>query len=71
MGDLDPVLDIHAAAVYCGGLHVQTVRKAVRLRELACIRRGRRGHLYFRRSMLDAWLRRYEVRAARRAEVLS
>lgn len=71
MHDLDPVYDIHAAAEYCGGRHCQTLRRAVRQRELACIRRGRRGHLYFRRSHLEAWLRRHEVRAARRAEVLS
>ncbi len=69
MSDHDPVYDIHAAAAYAGGLHVQTVRRAVRERELSCIRRGRRGHLYFRQSHLDAWLRRHEVRAALRKEM--
>lgn len=65
----DPVFDTSGACQYLGGLHPQTVRRQVALRELACIRRGRRGRLYFRRSHLDAWLKRHEVRAARRVEV--
>lgn len=60
----DPLLDVYQAAAYCGR-HPQTLREAVALRELACCRRGQRGHLRFRLSHLDAWLRRQEQRPSR------
>lgn len=63
----DPVLNIHEAAQYASR-HEQTLRKAVRAREIGCLRRGRAGRLFFRKSHLDAWLRGHEVRPARRAE---
>ncbi|GMU56468.1 MAG: hypothetical protein AMXMBFR33_56140 [Candidatus Xenobia bacterium] len=60
----DPILDVFMAAVYTGR-HEQTLREAVRQRELACCRTGTRGHMRFRLSHLNAWLARQEQRAAR------
>lgn len=60
----NPVFNIHQAAQYCGR-HEQTLRKAVRERELGCLRRGQTGRLFFRQGHLDAWLRGHEVRPAR------
>lgn len=45
-------------AAELSGRHPQTLRQAVRQRELPAIRRGRRGHILIRLSALDAWLRR-------------
>lgn len=63
----NPVLNIHQAAQY-SGRHEQTLRKAVRARELGCLRRGRTGRLFFRQSHLDTWLKGHEVRPARQVQ---
>ena len=47
------------AALYCG-VHIQTIRKAARLRELAHPRKGQYG-LRCKKSALDAWMKRGEV----------
>lgn len=60
----NPVFNIRQAAEYTGR-HPQTLRRAVRERELGCLRRGRTGRLFFRQSHLDTWLKGHEVRPAR------
>ena len=45
--------------------HPQTLRKAVRRRELSVVRRGPRGHVKVRLSALEAWLRSQTIPARR------
>ncbi len=52
-------LSTRQAAAYCA-CHIETIRKAARAGCLRSSRRGRRGHLYFRRADLDVWLGRAE-----------
>lgn len=47
------------AAAYCG-CHPNTIRSAVRLRELACYRRGKLGKMRFSKTQLEDWLRTQE-----------
>lgn len=62
----DPVLDASEAANYAGRC-VETIRRAVRLRELAAVRApGRSSHIRVRLSALNAWLKRMETPASRR-----
>lgn len=42
-----------------------TLRRAVSEREIACVRNGARGHLKFRLSAVNAWIRKQEVAATR------
>ncbi len=68
--EFDRMLPLQAAAELAG-LHPQTVRAAVRRRELAVVRLGAnpKGKCYIRLSALDAWLRRQTIPASRRSEV--
>lgn len=58
----DPVLDTAQAAAYARR-HEQTIRGAARRGELAHIRNGRRGRMYFRQSDIDQWLESMRVEA--------
>jgi excisionase family DNA binding protein len=55
----DPILSLKEAAEYLGR-HPQTLRKAAQMKEIACIRRGRRGKYFFRLSYLERWLKGQE-----------
>lgn len=63
--EFDQVMSI-AEAAKLAGMHVQTLRRAYRHRELEVIRRpGLRAKVYIRRSALDRWLRRLTIPATR------
>lgn len=63
----DPALSLAEAAEYLGGLHPVELRKLVRQRELACVRRGERGFIRIRLSELNRWLEANTIPARRRA----
>jgi len=63
----DPALSLAEAAEYLGGLHPVELRKLVRQRELACVRRGERGYIRIRLSELNRWLESNTIPARRRA----
>lgn len=63
----DPALSLAEAAEYLGGMHPVELRKLVRQRELACVRRGDRGFIRIRLSELNRWLDRNTVPARRLA----
>ena len=52
-------------AARLAGVHVDTLRDAVRLREVAAVRHGARGHIRIRLSEIDRWLRRQTIPARR------
>lgn len=68
--DFDRVMTLREAADLAG-MHVQSLRRAYRLRELEVLRRpGLRAKVYVRASALDRWLRRLTIPASRvRSEV--
>lgn len=43
------------AASYAA-VHPETLRKAARLGQVRCVRRGEKGHFHFTRLDLDLWL---------------
>lgn len=63
----DPALSLREAAAYLGGRHVVEVRRMIREREIACIRRGARGHIFIRLSELNRWLESNTIPARRLA----
>lgn len=63
-GEDDPVLTPKEAAAYAR-VHVQTLMNAALQREVASIQRVRRGRRFFRKSAIDAWLKRHETRPRR------
>ncbi len=63
--EFDRVMSLHEAAELAG-MHVQTLRRAYRHRELEVLRRpGIRAKVYVRASALDRWLRRMTIPASR------
>jgi len=60
----DPLLSVSEAAKYVDR-HPETLRKAVRAREIACVRRMDRGRIQFRLSVLNAWVKAQEQPARR------
>jgi excisionase family DNA binding protein len=53
----DPLLDLKEAAEYVGR-HPSTLRRAIRTREIACVRGDSRySHIRFRLSDLNAWVK--------------
>jgi len=62
----DPCLSLAEAAVYLS-MHPVELRGMARRREIACIRRGERGHLKFRLSELNRFLDRLTIPARRQA----
>lgn len=52
-------------AAELAGCSVETLRRAVRRREIAAIRNGARGHIKIRASALDSWLKRQTISALR------
>lgn len=63
----DPLLTIDQAAALLA-MHPQTVRKMVRQRELAAIRRSQRGYIKIRVSELQRWIRSKEMPRSRHEE---
>lgn len=57
----DAWMTVQQASEYTG-YHPQTLRKLIRMGDLACIRRGGSGHIRIRRSALDQWARRNTVK---------
>ncbi len=68
--EFDRMMPLQAAAELAG-LHPQTLRAAVRRRELAVVRLGAnpKGKCYIRMSALDTWLKRQTIAASRVREV--
>lgn len=64
----DPLLNLQAASEYLGGPNERTVREWVRMKELGCVRKPGTRRLYFRLSQLNAFIKRREQPALRRAE---
>ena len=60
----DPLLSVSEAAEYVDR-HPETLRKAVRAREIACVRKKARGRMQFRLSVLNAWVKSQEQPARR------
>jgi len=63
----DPCLSLAEACVYLGGWHPVELRGAARRREIACVRRGPRGHYFFRISALNKFLEANTIPARRQA----
>lgn len=61
----DPALSLQEAAAYLGGMHPVELRRLIRGREIAAIRRGDRGHYKIRLSELNRWLEANTVPARR------
>lgn len=61
---MDPVVSVQEAAAYAC-CNAKRIRLAVHQRELGCIREGQRGHMHFRISQLDRWLKSREVPPSR------
>jgi excisionase family DNA binding protein len=55
----DPLLSVAEAAAYIDR-HPETLRQAVREREIACVRNHPRGRMQFRLSVLNAWVKSKE-----------
>lgn len=64
----DPALSLKEAAEYLGGIHPVELRRMVRMREIACVRRGERGFIRIRLSELNRWLGANTVPARRSAQ---
>ncbi len=62
----DPALSLAEAAIYLS-VHPTELRALARRREIACIRRGERGHMRFRLSELNRFLERLTIPARRSA----
>jgi len=62
----DPCLSLREAAIYLA-VHPVELRAAAGRREIACIRRGARGHMKFRLSELNRYLERLTIPARRLA----
>ena len=63
----EPLLTVAEAAEYVCRCR-ETIRRAVRARELACVRGPKRAsHLRFRLSDLNAWIKSHEQPARRLA----
>lgn len=62
----DPWYPLVAAAQYVG-VHPQTLRQAIREREIAASRRGDYGHYRLRLSELNRWALSHETPARKRA----
>lgn len=60
----DELLTAAEAAAYLK-MHPREFRRLVAARELAVVRRGDRGHIRVRISVLNAWIRRNEAPARR------
>jgi excisionase family DNA binding protein len=60
----DPLLSVSEAANYIDR-HPETLRQAVREREIACVRTHPRGPMKFRLSVLNAWVKSKEQPARR------
>ena len=62
----DPRFDVKGAAKYANRSD-ETIRRAVRGKELACERPSARGHIRIKLSALNAWLKRMEEPARKNA----
>ncbi|GMU56470.1 MAG: hypothetical protein AMXMBFR33_56160 [Candidatus Xenobia bacterium] len=63
--DFDRCISLkEAAELAC--CHHQTLRQAIRHREIEVVRRGGvRGHIFIRLSALDSWIKRTTIPASR------
>lgn len=62
----DPCLSLAEAAIYLS-VHPVELRGMVRRREIACVRRGERGHIRIRLSAANRWLEANTIPARRQA----
>lgn len=62
----DPLMTSGQAAQYLG-IHVETLRKMTRLRELDCVRKrqAKGSDVHYRLSALNKWVNAHTVRAAK------
>lgn len=63
----DPALNTAEAAAYLGGIHVKTLNRLARTRQIEFIQLARGGPLKFRRSVLNEFLSRNTTQASLRA----